>query len=392
MRSIPFSRVTPVAAALVLAAPSIAPAQSRVVLPAGSVIIVRTTTPLQSATARAGQAFETVVEENVGVNDVTVIPAGSRIRGVITAATPATRWQSGVVEVDFDRLMHTDGTVLTMNGKLTSTDSTERRQIASNPNARVVLVGERGGIGAVIAAAAPSGILGALSNLFSEGRDVNVPSNTQLAVELEQALVLRGGGRIVAFSGGSIYTAADRVRSAQTELQRLGYYRGPISGTLDDATRRALFEYQVDRGLRSTGNLDARTARSLGIDVTTTVSGAALSAEAASVLRRDAQTLLARHRSEIGASQVGRLSPARGYAQADLDLWFALSAFADNASLYEQVVRNGGNPDATVLAGRALVSAMRRVDTAFQSARTSVQLRNEWATVRNQLSPISSGT
>ena len=109
------------------------------------------------------------------------------------------------------------------------------------------------------------------------------------------------------------------------------------------------------------------------------------------MLRRDAQTVLARLRAEIGASQVGRLDATRGYAQTDLDLWFALSAFADNASLYEQVVRNGTNPDAAVLAGRALVNAMRRVDAAMQSARTSTQLRNAWTVVRNQLAAIETG-
>ena len=395
MRSIPFGRTTAWIAVLGLATAAVASAQSRIVLPAGTVILVRTTTPLQSATAKTGQTFETVVDEGISVDEMTVIPAGSKIRGVITVATPATRQQSGVIDVDFDRLMYPDGAVFTMDGKLTSTDTTERRQIASQPNAHVVLVGGRGGIGAAIAAAgtgrSSSSILSALGELLSEGRDVSVPAGTQLAVELERALALRGRGRIVAVSGGTIFTAADRVRSAQTELQRLGYYRGAINGRLDDATRRALFEFQVDRGLQGTGNLDGRTAQALGLDVTAGLTGAVLSAEAATTLRRDAQTVLARHRAEIGASQVGRLDPARGYAQTDVDLWFALSAFADNASLYEQVVRSGTNPDGAVLAGRALVNAMRRVDAAMQAARTSIGLRNAWMAVRNQLATIETG-
>jgi hypothetical protein len=72
--------------ALAFVAASTAPAasaQNRVVLPAGTVIIVRTTAPLQSATARSGQTFETTVEESIGVDEYSVIPAGSRIRGVV---------------------------------------------------------------------------------------------------------------------------------------------------------------------------------------------------------------------------------------------------------------------------------------------------------------------
>ena len=71
-------------------------AQSRVVLPEGSVIIVRTTSPLESATARVGQTFESTVAEAIGADNYVVIPAGSRIRGVVTFAQAADRQRSGV--------------------------------------------------------------------------------------------------------------------------------------------------------------------------------------------------------------------------------------------------------------------------------------------------------
>jgi hypothetical protein len=380
--------------ALTFSAASIASAQSRVVLPAGSVIIVRTTAPLQSATAKSGQTFDTNVEESVGVDEFTVIPAGSKIRGVISLATPATRQQSGVIEIVFDRLTLPNGSTFPIEGKLTSTDSAERRQIQSDPNARVVLVGERGGIGGAIAGAgsgkSANNIFAALGTLLSQGRDVNVAAGTPLAVELQQAVTLRGGGRLRGVEGSTIFTATDRVSAAQQALARLNYYRGPVTGQLDDATRTALFQFQVDRGLRGTGNLDGRTAQALGLNLGTGtgLSGSVLPVAQASAVRRDAQSLLARYRSELTASGVGRLDPTRTYAQSDLDLWFALSAFADNASIYEQLVTNGGNRDAVVLAGRALAGAAHRVDSAMQSARTSGQLQNSWAAIRRQLVTI----
>jgi hypothetical protein len=378
--------------ALAVVAASAASAQVRPVLPAGSVIIVRTTGPLQSASAQSGQTFQTNVEESVGVDEYTVIPAGSRIRGVISLARAATRQQSGVIEVVFDRLTLPDGTTIPITGKLTSTDSTERRQIETDPNARVVLVGGRGGIGAAIAGAgsgrSANNVFSALGGLLSEGRDVSVPAGTPLAVELERDLSLRGRGRVRSTDAGTIYTAADRIRAAQSALARQNYYRGPINGRLDDATRRALFEYQVDQRLNGTGNLDGRTAQALGINVASGLSGVSMSADDASLVRRDAQALVSRYRADLGGGGLGRLDAARGYSQGDLDLWFALSAFADNASIHEQVVRNGGNRDAAVLAGRALVSAARRVDTAMQSARASSQVQNAWAGVRRQLSTI----
>lgn len=376
-----------------------ASAQSRVVLPAGSVLIVRTTTPLQSSTAKVGQTFNTRVDESIGVDEFTVIPAGSTVRGRVTMATPATRQQSGVIDVVFDQLTLPNGTTFQIQGKLTSTDSAERRQINADPNnSHVVLVGERGGIGAAIAGAGSNNsnnaIFTALGSLLSEGRDVAVPSGTPLAVELGNSVTLRGGARLRGVENSTIYTATERIRAAQQALYQLNYYRGPISGQLDDATRQALFQYQVDRGLSGTGNLDGRTARSLGINLGAgaALSGNVLTASQAAMLRRDAQTLVARERSDLGGSAYGQLNANRAYAQGDVDLWFALSAFADNAALYEQMTSNGNNRDAAVLAGRSLVNAARRVDAAMQSARPSSTVQNAWSSIRRQITTLDSGS
>jgi hypothetical protein len=367
----------------------------RAVLPEGSVIIVRTTTPLESSTARVGQTFETTVADPVGADNYTVIPAGSRIRGMVTFAQPADRQRSGVIEVNFDRLILPGGTSFPLSGKLTSTDAAERRQIDSDPNARVVLVGGRGGVGATIAGAGSenspaSGILAALGSLLSQARDVRVPAGTPLAVQLEQSLVLSRRGAIRAGDASTIYTAADRVRAAQQALARQNYYRGAITGQLDDATQRALFEFQIDRGLVGTGNLDGQTAAALGISATAPAAagGAVLSADEASLLRRSAQALVGRYRQELAVSATGRLDANRAYGEEDLELLFALSGFADNASLYEQLVRASGSSTGSEAAGRALVNAARRVDAALQRGRTTQQTQSAWSAMRAQLSGL----
>jgi peptidoglycan hydrolase-like protein with peptidoglycan-binding domain len=380
-------------AVVLLAAPGVS-AQTRLVLPEGTVIIVRTSSALESANAKAGQAFETVVVDTIRVENYTVIPGGSRIRGVVTFAQAADRQRSGVMEVNFDRLTLPDGKTYGLSGKLTSTDASERRQIESDPNARVVLVGGRGGVGAAIAGAGSersptSGILAALGNLLSEGRDVRVAAGTPLAVQLEQGLVLSGRGPARAPDAFTIYTAADRIRAAQQVLAQQNYYRGPVNGLLDDATQRALFEFQIDKGIIATGNLDGRTAQALGL---TTAAGAVdvaiLSPEEASLLRRGAQALVGRQRQDLAISATGRLDARRAYAEGDVDLWFALSAFADNASLYEQLVRVSGNVEGSALAGKALVGAAKRVDAALLRATASPQIQNAWASIRAQLAQL----
>ncbi|HEY0671147.1 MAG TPA: peptidoglycan-binding domain-containing protein [Longimicrobiales bacterium] len=368
-------------------------AQTRVELPTGTVILVQTRQALESKSAQVGQTFETTVVDLISINGYAVIPANSRVRGVITYVQPATRQRSGVMQVNFDRLMLPNGSVVAIAGKLTSTDSTERRQIDARSDSRVVLVGERGGIGAAIAGAGSTSssagsILAALGGLLSEGMDVNVPANTRLAVQLERPVTLSGRGSANAADPSTIYTASDRIRAAQQELARRAYYRGAVNGVLDNATRRALFEFQLDNDITATGNLDGRTAAALGITSGGSTSGSVLSAREASVLRRAAQAMESRQRQSLGISTVGQLDPDRTYSPSELELFFAFSAFADNASLYEQVVSASSVSDGAVAAGRALVNAARRVDAAMQQASVPTQTRNNWQTIRQHLARL----
>jgi peptidoglycan hydrolase-like protein with peptidoglycan-binding domain len=375
-----------------------ASAQTRVALPAGTVILVQTNQPIVSKGAQVGQTFETTVVDLLSINGYTVIPQNSKIRGVVTYVQPATRARSGVLQVNFDRLTLPNGTSVAIAGKLTSTDSTERRQIESRSDSRVVLVGERGGIGATIAGAgsssgSASNILSVLGSMLSEGMDVNVPTNTQLAVQLERAVTLSGRGNANSVDPSTIYTELERIRSAQQALARRAYYRGSATGVLDNATRRALFEFQLDNNITATGNLDGRTAAALGITTgggTDTGSGAVLSARDASLLRRAAQAMQARQRQNLAITTDGQLSANRNYSEAELELLFAFSAFADNASLYEQFVSTGRATEGSVIAGRSLVNAARRVDTAIQQGAASNQVRNNWLQIRQQLTRLDS--
>ncbi len=382
-----FARGRALALLGLIAAPAVS-AQTRVVVPEGTVIIVRTTTALESSTARQGQTFETVVADTVRVDNFTVIPAGSRIRGVVVAAQAATRQQSGAIDVRFDRLTLPNGSSVALSGRLTSTDAAERRQIESDPNARVVLVGGRTGVGAAIAGATgnTSGILGALGGLLSQGSDVRLPAGTPLAVQLESGLVLTRTGTSRAPDAFTIYTSPAMIRAAQQALARENYYRGAITGEFDAATHNALFEFQVDRGIIATGNLDGRTAQALGLSTSAAV--AVLSADEASLVRRGASALVLRERQDLLISTAGRLDTRRLYTEGDVELLFALSAFADNSALYEQLVRVSGNVEGVVLAGRSLIASARRVDAALQRARTTSQVQNAWASIRAQLAEL----
>ena len=368
-------------------------AQTRVTLPAGSVFLVRTEQALESSTMKVGQTFETSVIEDVSVNGYTLIPANSRIRGTVTYVQPATRERSGVMQVAFDRLVISGGSTYPIVGKLTSTDSTERRQIEQRTDQRVVLVGERGGLGAAIAGAgssrgSASGILAALGNMLSEGRDVSVPAGTTFAVQLERAVTLSSRGGMNAADESTVYTAVDRIRAAQQALARRSYYRGAMNGQLDNATRRALFEFQLDNNITATGNLDGRTASALGILAAGNAGGAVLATREAAILRRAAQAIVTRHRQDIGLAASGNATAGSTITESDMDLLFAFSAFADNSSLYEGFVRTSATSEAALLSARGLINAARRVDSALQQGRSSTQVQNVWREIRAQLATL----
>ena len=68
-----------------------------------------------------------------------------------------------------------------------------------------------------------------------------------------------------------------------------------------------------------------------------------------------------------------------------MSLWFALSAFADAAGLYEQVVRTSGNVPGLAAAGAALVDSARNVDEAMVGMRIPARTQRSWDAVRQEM-------
>ncbi len=67
------------------------------------------------------------------------------------------------------------------------------------------------------------------------------------------------------------YDASDQdlnnptVSAVQSQLAKLGYYRGPIDGTLGDQTEGAIARYEEDNDLSVTGTITAAALQSLGL-------------------------------------------------------------------------------------------------------------------------------
>jgi hypothetical protein len=69
---------------------------------------------------------------------------------------------------------------------------------------------------------------------------------------------------------GPVYTYGNLlpdqvIYNVQRELKDLGYYAGPLSGSLSGATRNAISTFQEDNGLEATGAIDEPTVGALGL-------------------------------------------------------------------------------------------------------------------------------
>lgn len=68
---------------------------------------------------------------------------------------------------------------------------------------------------------------------------------------------------------GPVFRATkEQIRQAQNILKDRGFYRGEQTGTLDDATRSGLKEYQKAENIKPTGTLNKLTLEKMGIELT----------------------------------------------------------------------------------------------------------------------------
>jgi peptidoglycan hydrolase-like protein with peptidoglycan-binding domain len=69
---------------------------------------------------------------------------------------------------------------------------------------------------------------------------------------------------MVLCGAGSVF-ADETVSAAQTRLKEGGFYFGQVNGNYDSETAAAVSRYQIRNGLQISGQLDAETAKSLGV-------------------------------------------------------------------------------------------------------------------------------
>ena len=156
-------------------------------IPSGTEIDVRLGQNLNSGIAQVEDRFEATTLVDVNVNGRTAIPAGSVMRGVVTAVEPATRTnRTARMTVSFDQVT-VNGRAYPMRG--TVTQAIEGEGIKGE----TARIGTGAGVGAIIGGIL-GGFKGALAGILigaggtiaaTEGKEVDLPQGSVLRVRID---------------------------------------------------------------------------------------------------------------------------------------------------------------------------------------------------------------
>jgi peptidoglycan hydrolase-like protein with peptidoglycan-binding domain len=277
---------------LVLLAVLVAPAlgQRPVTVPVGTVVPLRMDTALSSNSSRVGDRFTATVFRSVLVDGRAVPLDGAKVEGRVTGIGPAERGRGrGIIAVAFDRMVLSNGAAIPIDATLTTLSEDGRRRMEqgvryqeNGDRARraVVFLGVGAGEGAAIGvaggAAEPTTVGAVLGTLLGNGERAEVRPGTEFGMMVERSFSLDTDTTLVAgdralddrdngAQSQNDLSAYDSIRSAQIALRSRNYYKGPIDGVMNQATREAIQNFQHDRRIAMTGELDVGTARALGV-------------------------------------------------------------------------------------------------------------------------------
>ena len=162
-------------------------------IPSGTEIDARLQAPLSSGTAQVEDRFEATTLVDVSASGRVVIPAGSVMRGVVTAVEPATRTnRTAKMTVSFDQVT-VNGRAYPIRGTVTQAIQGEgikgeTGRIATGAGVGAVIGGLLGGFkGALLGVLIGGGGITAAT----EGKEVELPQGAVLRVRLDSPVQIQ---------------------------------------------------------------------------------------------------------------------------------------------------------------------------------------------------------
>lgn len=172
------------------------PAPSTLSLPSGSAMAITLSTPLTSETARLGDGWSGIVRSTLFVDGKALVPAGSRVTGVVSDVSPARRGELAMLDL---RL-----TSVTINDRFYPLNGGTEAVIAGSPRARNLgaIAGSAAvgaGVGQAIGKNPRSTMIGGLAGAgaaasvvaASKGWQVVLKSGTLITFTTSEAVAVR---------------------------------------------------------------------------------------------------------------------------------------------------------------------------------------------------------
>ena len=375
--------------AVIVVAASVAAAQS-ITVPEGTVIGLQMQDSLSSATSNVGDAFHATTVSSVYVNGAVAIPANSRVDGRVTVVQPAEPGvRSGVLGVQFVRLMMADNSSYTIDGALTSlspgqgAQPIQQNQFQAGKKNFIIGGNDNSFIGPIAAGDMMR------SSLLSSGTEAELATGAGVNMQILRAFTLNTGRTSQDGNNNVVYRSTTMIRAAQAALKDRNYYTGVVNGFLNQETRAALQSFQSDNGLTATGQLDQPTASALGL--VRVGQGGGVDPQVADSFYRETQSLLGYDESALGVrvSDIrSGLNSSRVLTEGDLNLLLDVDSFTKAAYWYQQAIHSASNSDAANVAVRILSRGANRIQSDLQNASTDQTFSQKWSTIQSDLARL----
>jgi TolA-binding protein len=166
-------------------------------IPTGTEVDVRLQSALNSGTAQVEDRFEGTTMTDLIVDGRTAIPAGSIMRGVVTAVEPGTRTnRTAKMTVSFDQVT-VNGRAYPMRGTVTQAIEGEGiRGEATRAGAGAAVGGVLGAVLGGVKGAVLGAIIGGGGTIAAtEGKEVELPQGSVLRVRFDSPLQVQGSAR-----------------------------------------------------------------------------------------------------------------------------------------------------------------------------------------------------
>jgi hypothetical protein len=184
---------SPAGVSQVPAGPTEVNASPRGVIPAGQELDVRLQTTLSSETSTAEQRFEATTVVDVTQDGIVLIPAGSAVRGVVSAVDrPGRVDRVGSLTLSFDQ-MTVRGRSHPIRGMATQVfESGGIREEVGTAGAGAGVGGVIGGLIGGVKGALLGAVIGAGGAIAAtEGKDVHLPAGSVIRIRLDSPVTVR---------------------------------------------------------------------------------------------------------------------------------------------------------------------------------------------------------